>query len=535
MKPLPLKQRGFKLDEITYLDRKSIQLDRMLLKFFELLRYDRHPIIKGKKKIIDVDSLALTMAGNPDRFPGFADRPEVARDWLRHDLLQMMRQGKTKQEMVVGPRPFHLNAFKLTNPKAAQDYGASTQVWAMLYYADPTLLNRLKSFFGAGLDWARDIYDGSTALDVETMAVLALCDQVKVFTATTPMPPPFEPLCSGQGVVMADDLRRLLAYEGLIPRHVLAGYIRTLIGLHLSLYMLRLLRLLPDWVRRAQSGDAIPTCDVARRTHTSCCDYGYEITVDFTDNRLSPSAQLARQSAAEHLEQVPEYVRSVVLVNRLKDFALSQVSFGKRPAPRSVRDLLAILADPPADMNGFFAARIADVRSDGLDEEAEDPVVLEILALDSLTPLQKYVELVCMQVMPRERAAVIKMLDSIAEKNKPGGILRQSAGAHAARWFAMGGHLLETLLQIAVVERSAGEFRSRTILIDDFMSWMRERYGFTIYAPAYREVPPEEQEAWRSNERAFRERLHQIGFFADLSDAYNSQTLRPCYEVMAGA
>ena len=50
-----------------------------------------------------------------------------------------------------------------------------------------------------------------------------------------------------------------------------------------------------------------------------------------------------------------------------------------------------------------------------------------------------------------------------------------------------------------------------------------------------RAVPPEEQEAWRGNERALRERLRQIGFFTDLSDAFNSQTLRPRYEVGANA
>ena len=73
------------------------------------------------------------------------------------------------------------------------------------------------------------------------------------------------------------------------------------------------------------------------------------------------------------------------------------------------------------------------------------------------------------------------------------------------------------------------------MLIDDFMGWLQRRYGFVIYAPMHRSVPPNEQEAWRSNERALRERLHQIGFYTDLSDAYNSQTLRPRYPVNSDA
>lgn len=96
----------------------------------------------------------------------------------------------------------------------------------------------------------------------------------------------------------------------------------------------------------------------------------------------------------------------------------------------------------------------------------------------------------------------------------------------------LGGKLLETLAQIAVVGRDAqGRLASRAILIDEFCSWLAQRYGFIVYAPASRHVPPDEQAAWRQNERALRERLHQIGFFTDLSDAYNSQTLRPRYKV----
>jgi NAD(P)-dependent dehydrogenase (short-subunit alcohol dehydrogenase family) len=36
-----------------------------------------------------------------------------------------------------------------------------------------------------------------------------------------------------------------------------------------------------------------------------------------------------------------------------------------------------------------------------------------------------------------------------------------------------------------------------------------------VYAPAHRDVPAEEQEPWRENLVAFRERLHEIGFFCN--------------------
>ena len=45
-----------------------------------------------------------------------------------------------------------------------------------------------------------------------------------------------------------NDLRRLLAYEKLIPRPVLIEYLRSALGLHLGLYLLRLFNQLSGWV-----------------------------------------------------------------------------------------------------------------------------------------------------------------------------------------------------------------------------------------------------------------------------------------------
>ena len=54
--------------------------------------------------------------------------------------------------------------------------------------------------------------------------------------------------------LMTEDIRRLLAYQEVVPRHVLLGYIRIILGIHLGLYFLRLLHLLPGWVKARQAG-----------------------------------------------------------------------------------------------------------------------------------------------------------------------------------------------------------------------------------------------------------------------------------------
>jgi hypothetical protein len=222
----------------------------------------------------------------------------------------------------------------------------------------------------------------------------------------------------------------------------------------------------------------------------------------------------------------------VILVNRLRDFADAQARTNAMPQWETVHDLLAILRSPPADVDGFFRARIADATA-ASEDEAMHPV-LESIARLGLSPLDQYVELVCLYRLKRERYDVIKLLDSLAQKNRRGGFMRQLASQRAPRWLVLDSHLLETLAQIAVVDRSSpAGVSTRTIVIDDFIDWLRVRYGFVVYAPGHRDVPAEQQSAWRENLVAFRERLHEIGFFVDLSDAYNSQTLKPRYELNA--
>ena len=307
MKQLSREQRAFKADEISYLDRKFIHLDRMLLNLFELLRFDGRPPVRARRKPVEISSLVGLMNEHPDRFVGFAPRPEVAEAWLESDLLEIMNRGKLGREMVVGPRPFHLNAFKLVNSKAASDYGASTQVWAMLFHADPTLLERLKTFFGQGLDTATDRYDKHTPLDLQTLAILGLVDQVQIGHATTAPSDPLVPICSGQGRLLAEDLRALLAYEQAIPRHVLADYLRTTIGLHLALFVLRLFHLVPSLVSSAQRGASISSCaiDDGVTSDGSACPFRLELTVDLTDDRTSPSAALAIRSGASTWTRQP--------------------------------------------------------------------------------------------------------------------------------------------------------------------------------------------------------------------------------------
>jgi hypothetical protein len=66
--------------------------------------------------------------------------------------------------------------------------------------------------------------------------------------------------------------------------------------------------------------------------------------------------------------------------------------------------------------------------------------------------------------------------------------------------------------------------------VDDFVKWVESRYGFVISAGT-RPATLDEHRAYRDNVRSLKDRLREIGFYDDLSDAYNVQTIRPRYPI----
>jgi hypothetical protein len=88
------------------------------------------------------------------------------------------------------------------------------------------------------------------------------------------------------------------------------------------------------------------------------------------------------------------------------------------------------------------------------------------------------------------------------------------------------------LVQIAVLgsvdQKGTRTFRSRPILIDQFSTWLHDRYGLVLM-PTWPDATIEDLTAFNANLRLLKDRLREIGFYVDLSDAYNTQTIRPRY------
>lgn len=541
------RDQEFRVKKLSYVDFKPLNMDRVLTMLFPRLRFGGYGTRRPPRKHeLTVGDFAREYLNDPKMFVGFSDHQDVVERWIETDLMDMVNRGRPNQALAA-PRPLHGNTYKFRNARHARDYGAAEHLYWMLYHArggrGQVARDALTRFFFPGVDLHTDKYDPSASVDVETQALLHFDQQVTVDTRDSQEPERFPPLCVGQADLLADDTLRLLAYEPYIPRSVLVEYLKTLFAFHLGLYHLRLIKLLPTLVRR-RSADPIcepRNCPVAPGevlAHGGC-PYRIYLLADLGNDLQGHMADLARQSADVHYRRIPNYVASQYLIRKLDEFAeyLSK-KVGKLAAPPhgyfAVADLLRLLEPPYAgERDSYFKMRLAGMLEDTAGETRDelDPELRRVTEMN-LSDLDMFIELLMALRGPYHRRYITEFLDSVF-KGAGAGIMHQSKGS--PRRFALGSLLLEVLLQIAVLQSSPSGFHTRELRIDELLTFLQERYGIFVDR-----LPPgdgfgmasiNDLAALRQNVGAFKDRLREIGFFRDLSDAYVTQTITPRYTI----
>ena len=541
--------REFRLEKLSYIDFKPLNMDRVLTMLFPRLRYrgfgTRRP---PRRNDLTVGDFASEYVKDPSAFVGFEAYPDVVERWIETDLMDVVNRGKPNQALAA-PRPLHGNTYKFRNARYGRDYGASEQLYWMLYHAregrGQAALESLTRFFFTGVDLHTDRYDATATVDVETQALLHFDRQVTVDMRESQEPKRFPPVCVGQVDLLADDVLRLLAYEPYVPRSVLVEYLKTLFSFHLGLSFLRMMKLLPSLVRR-RSAD--PTCAPANcpvaptRMHAhGSCPYRVYLLADLGSDPDSHMAALAEHSADVHYRRIPRYVQSHYLIRKLHEFAeYMSRRVGKLPVPPAgyfgVGDLLQLLEPPHAgERDGYFKMRLARLLEDtaGTAGDDIDPEIRRVSEM-GLSDLDLFIEVLMALRGPYHRRYIVEFLDSVF-KRRDAGLMQQPR--RGKRRFALSSHLLEVLLQIAVLDASGSGFATRELQIDELLTFLRERYG--IYVDR---LPPgdgfdtpgiDDLATLRRNAEDFKGRLREIGFFRDLSDAFVTQTITPRYTISA--
>ncbi|NLS90947.1 MAG: hypothetical protein GXX96_02010 [Planctomycetaceae bacterium] len=533
------QDQEFRNPKVFYPDPKAIDLDRVLVNMFLLLRCDgTRPAMRGRlkasvEKVSHHSGQLAEMAG----VKGFDEHPEIAKAWLESNLFDLVNRGKAN-EAVASLRPLHLDAHKIRIAKNCRDYNCADALYAMLSFGERHTLSDLKAYLDRGRDAATNTYDGDTQLDLETLTVLKLVEDLPNLHPSGDRVATSPPLCIGQSRVLCDDIQRLLAYQDEVPRPVMIDYLKAVLGLHIGMCTLRSGRQLSGWLRDRQPHEVCRECPVhGSQEHPFVnCPYQQYFTVDMSGDFRSRMAQLAQESAAAEYGRLTDLVRSVLAINQLLRYAREDKSLG---VPEDPWDVFMFLSDPPEQFDADFRAILKQLRNENEARDEQLAPEEEAILNAGLSPFETFVELIFHVRQKHHMKYLTQFIDKLFQKNGEYGASVQGKSKNNPRRWHLGGRLLEVFVQLAVLKweerESQKRFYSEPILIEDFLHWIEARYGFVIGEPQSENgrapVTLDEHRAFRANVKAFKDRLREIGFYDDLSDAYNVQTIRPRYPI----
>lgn len=512
------KEEGIFRNELIFTtDAKGINIDSTLVNLFMLLKHNgvrpKQRTRRGENVFIELSKLKtifqkIEEEGN---LSGFNENPEAVELWLRTNLTNLVNRGNSEKEKVSSLRPIHLESYRVRNAPNTRDYFSADQVYLMLSQK-PSLKNELKNFLMEGWDSTTNQLLNGNHLDVDSLGILHLIKNVNPgFLESSSDLNRIKPLLEKQAELYCDDVHKLLVYKSEIPRNVLIDYLKTITSFHLSLYIHKVIYLLPKMI----SDSKIEVVD------------DWNIVVDVTDNFESKISTIAINDAEKNFNSLYNYIKSTVKINAIISKYLLDKSDSK-----SLEEALHILKNKPDENEILFKVAWGMIYNQQTDEDKQ--LITEMVKYEN-TFFDKYVEFIMKVKGPYQLKYYPTFIDSISQKNNERGFLAQGRSKKHPRRYVLGTRLLETLVQIQVLHLENEKFITKSLSIEDLMKNLKERYGLIINGLNEERFENAEVNtilAFKENVEAFKLKLRQIGFYNDLSDAYILQKVRPRYELL---
>lgn len=495
-------------------DAKQVNIDNTLVNLFMLLRHNgirpKQRARAGDKAVVDVEKIK-NMFGSletTDVVSGFKENPTAAELWIRSNLVNMVYRGKGDQEKISSLRPIHLEAYRIRNAYSTRDYNTADQVYLMLG-VEPQVREELKAFLLEGWDRVTNQINASENIDVDSLGLLHLIKNINPgFIESNSALSHIKPLLEGQAKLYCEDIRRLLVYKRDIPRNVMIDYLKTLTSFHLSIYLQKLIHVLPRMVSKGNT-------DV---------NMDWSFVVDLTDDLESKVATLAVDDAENTINSIYEYIKATFQLNA----ALRYLNLGKNDSA-NLPQALEVVASRPDKFDTYFDVLWGNIIQN---LSGEDRILVEEIAKYETTNFNKYIEAIMKARTGYLYSFHIQLLDALSQKNTERGFLAQGRSRKHLRRYVLGTRLLEALVQILVLRNDGTKFYTASLSIEELTLQLRERYGLIINGnedKRFKETSVYTQLAFKENLNAFKLKLRQIGFYTELSDAYILQKVRPRY------
>lgn len=504
----------FRNQNLLASDTKAINLDRVLTNLYMQIYANGAPLTLAKRKgDFDIATLKqfATILEDKGYIIGAKDNLEAVEDWLRSNLVDMVFRGNVVKEKVASLRPMHLMSFRVQNRKFCRDYNTADQLYIMLKSC-PEVLQGLKNYLCQGWDANTSSIVDSAKMDVDTAGVLLLTQKLVEKRSLSTNFDKTTPFLKKQTELFNDDIRRLLVYQDHLPRTVFIEYLRILCGFHLALYCLKLIYILPKCVE-AGSRDI---------------EDDWSMIVDLSDSLSSPLAPYAVKDLDRLTNNYREYVRSTYIFNIIQ----SRLANAGRECTTDA--VLASILSGIDKSDGFYESRYSDIRGQYLDNIEEFDEMVQYFENEDY--FDKYIYLLEKSNLGNAQLKFLtRHIDACAMKNSSSMLLADGRSRKYPRRGAIGSKLLETLVQILVLrQQENGTFISQPHSIEELTELIRSRYGLVINGindPHFIDADVELNAAFHDNMEALKNKLRQIGFYTDLSDACILQKIHPRYNI----
>lgn len=533
---LDRKQKAFRYFPVMPFDANNINFEQAVVRLLVLLHTKGKVIAKTNKDTLYPESLVEIVKDNKTHFEGITDpiRERLIKNWISSDFATTVIEGKGRQgrPRISNLKPLHLSTIKLLDPRIrSQDRDvsiflynvfkgtavASDSDYLMSYLLEGT---KREGQFNLVADELK-----FNDLDIETQFLLRLLDNFKIDLPSTiaNLVADYKFLCEATQKQFLTDTMKLLVYKSSVPRRELFHYITVLFNFHTALFAIKTFTQINSLVETQKF--KCNTCVTIKGEgdfHKLCkCDFQPKLFVDLTLGQDRLCDTLSKKNVESDYNKMYKYFKSHYKLVKLSEFAKTQGN----QSP-TVEQLSGYLTNPALD--GFFNYKLADITVD--EDLKDDPDVQAILQMN-IPAIDKYVEILCndksnwKNLVARHK----KLMSGLCNINREDGFLQGGRGRQ--RKYVMGNLLLEVLVQLAVVSADPRGFKTQPITIVSFIEWVKNRYGIYINEWITGSDSPETAKALNNNYLALKERLRQLGFYTDLSDASNSQVIKPRFNI----
>lgn len=505
---------AFMNKDIFYVDVKSVKLDRVLTNLFIKMYSDGRPVTLAFRKEYTIDVLKENMNKLEELgyLRGVKDNSDGVEDWLRSSLLELVNRGNIIKEHVSTLKPLHILSFRVQNSKYCRDYRASDQLYLMLK-SNPEVMNGLVKYLSKGWDKSTGDIVIQEDLDVDTTGILYLTKPLRekknMNKEVDSVPFPF---LKDQASLFNDDIRRLLIYKEKLPRAVFIDYLRILCGLHLALYTFKIIYLLPKMVEAG----------------TRNIKDDWSMIVDLTDDLDSVVSQYACKDMERIENGFGKYIRSTYMADLIQERKECNID-----------EALRILKEDN-DKQEYYELILNGIKKDLPEKDEKEFDQDDLAEMLAYFPEGDYFNML-VHVLEKSNLGsyqyryLREFIDSVSMKNSSSMLLADSRSKRHPRRGAIGSKLLETLVQLLVLrQKEDGSYETRSLSIDELANAIRKRYGLIINGigeERFTDADVEMNSAFRINMDAFKNKLRQIGFYTDMSDACILQKIRPRYKL----